>query len=457
MAAFPRPTALAVAFTMLLVVPGCRGAGPSSQTPAAAASVTRTPGAPAYRVRLTATDAGRTWSGHEQIAFTNTGTGALSRIWLRLWANGVGGCSPQAVRVTVTSGGTGGSLRRACTALEVALPTPLDPGARTSIGMDLSIVVPARNDRFGFHGGVANLGGALPILAIHDDSGWHLDPYVDIGESFYSVSGRYRVTLDVPADMRTPSTGSLVRARAGGVGVVRTFEAKRVREFMWSAGDLARTSGRVDGVHVNVWYLPATVGASQAASALGSARTSMRAFDTAFGLYPYPEVDVVLGGFTTFGGMEYPQIVLSIPNGRTVAHELSHQWWWGIVGSDEYAEPWLDESLATWSQALPWNPRTRCRRFEWPSATARITNDMGYWAAHPKEYGTIYLGGSCMLADLAHHIGLAPLERVLVNYARAHAFGVARGVDFRQLVSAEAAKVAPAFDLSAFWIRWRMG
>ena len=76
--------------------------------------------------------------------------------------------------------------------------------------MHVAISVPTKNDRFGYYHGLSMLGTVIPTLAIHDGSGWHLDPFVDLGESFYSVVGKYHVSLTVPHSLSTPSTGELV-------------------------------------------------------------------------------------------------------------------------------------------------------------------------------------------------------------------------------------------------------
>ena len=48
-----------------------------------------------------------------------------------------------------------------------------------------------------------------------------------------------------------------------------------------------------------------------------------------------------------FGGMEYPGFVLDLVSTNALTHELGHQWWYGIVGDDEYNTPWLDEGSPT--------------------------------------------------------------------------------------------------------------
>lgn len=453
MAAFPRTTALAV--VLMLLAGACEGA--SETSPPTSVDMTRTPAEPRTEVRLRGSRGSTRWRGTMTVSFANTGEDPLPLVWFRLWANGGDGCEPQAVRIEVTGGGREGALSRDCTALPVELDAPLVPGDRAEVEMRVSIDVPARNDRFGIHEGLANMGGALPVLAIRGDDGWHLDPYVDLGESFYSVVGSYRVTLDVPTAVATPATGIEIETMARGGRIARTYEAERVRDFAWSAGVLRQRSATVDGARVRVWSRP-SMASGTAERALGDATTAIAAFGSAFGAYPYPEVDVVLASFVTFGGMEYPQFVLANPRRDIVAHELAHQWWWGLVGNDQFAEPWLDESLASWSQFLPWRPLAGdCPRWEWPSDGARLTNDMAYWRVHPREYGTIYDGGACMLADLAGRLGVDRFSRLLRDYAGTYAFGVAQTADFIAVVETVVAEELPGFDIAAFWDRWRVG
>jgi aminopeptidase N len=77
-----------------------------------------------------------------------------------------------------------------------------------------------------------------------------------------------------------------------------------------------------------------------------------------FGAYPYSQLSVVKSNFLQ-GGMEFPQIVLisdTITNQNdeeyVIVHEIAHQWWYGVVGNDEYNHAWLDEGLAEYSTML---------------------------------------------------------------------------------------------------------
>jgi peptidase M1-like protein len=430
----------------------------SLQAPAGAASdpVIRNPGEPSYEVRLRGDAKGHVWHGTESITFTNLEAEPLTTIWLRLWSNGVKGCGARAITVAAFEGGTAGGLSRRCTALPVELKAPLPQGAKATISMDVTIDLPARNDRFGYHGGLALLGTALPTLAIHDDLDWHLDPFVDLGESFYSIVGDYQVTLNVPSDLRTPTTGTAVASETSGHRRFTTYVAHDVRDFEWAAGRLATVRGRSGGTQVVVSYRRHDLTPQAARTALERSIQSLDAYSAGFGTFPYPEMDVVLTSFSAFGGMEYPTIIFTNPGKITISHELGHQFWYGIVGDDQFSSPWLDESFATWTSYLPFGGWKKCADYRFPSANARITNDMGYWLAHPFEYDTIYSGGGCMLANLADRFGLDRFVQILHDYAQDHWLDVTRTDEFKAAIEAAATADGLTFDPATYWDHWRV-
>ena len=424
----------------------------------AGAPIVRNPGYPRYDVHLRAGRLGHVWTGTETVTFTNLDAAPLTDLWIRLWSNGVDGCDAQAIEATLTAGGTQeGGLAQDCTAMHVMLENPVAQGADGVLTMELRIDVPARNDRFGYHAGLTYVGSALPTLAIHDDDLWHLDPFIDIGESFYSVVGSYTVELDVPAALDTPTTGVAANTITSPTRRVTTYEAQDVRDFEWAAGELTRkVAMTVDGTRIRAWYRPSQTSSAKASRALDDGVTTMERYHDAFGSFPYPEMDMVLAAFTSFSGMEYPTIIFTNPDRRTVAHELGHQYWYGIVGNDQFDEPWLDESFATWSQFLPFDPWVGCRMYDWPDETVRLTNDMAYWFAHQNQYWVVYDQGGCMLATLAKRFGLERFLEILHGYADAHRLGIARTEDFQSAIEAAALTDLPSFDTTAFWERWRV-
>src|SRR6185436_11415426 len=147
-------------------------------------------------------------------------------------------CSDPHADVRVTAGGTLGERRRGCTALEVRLPKPLEPGARTQIALDVRISVPSRPDRFGRVGAVASFGNGIPILAVSDRGGWHLPPYTDRGESFYSLASSWNVNVQAKRGLAIASTGIQTASRPEGDTRTVTLSAPRARDFALVIGPM---------------------------------------------------------------------------------------------------------------------------------------------------------------------------------------------------------------------------
>jgi hypothetical protein len=415
---------------------------------------TRTPAAPAYTVNLTSDSSGSVWNGHESVNFTNASASPLNEVYLRLWDNYHGSCPSTPITVTNVTGGTASALSVNCTALKITLPTPLNQGQSGTIGFDLGISVPSGADRFGHDGAYNFIGNALPVLAIRDGSGWHLDPYTNNGESFYSLAADFSVTLDHPTSLLVPATGTSVDTPGTSGRTVTKATASKVRDFAWAAGAFSKISGTSPaGVKVNV-YAVSGISSSSSQSML---TTSMNAIDShaaRFGAYPYSEVDAVLDNNFWFGGMEYPGFVLDLVDSNALTHELGHQWWYGIVGDDEYNSPWLDEAFTDYSTDLAegktgsgcWNS------VSWASSSEKITNSMAYWDAHSSRYSTVVYGyGKCALHDLQRLLGDSTMTTLLRNYAQAHWYGVSTTAEFKA-----AAQAATSTDLTSFWTTHRI-
>ncbi|MCX4742158.1 M1 family aminopeptidase [Streptomyces antibioticus] len=415
---------------------------------------TRTPIAPSYTVSLSSDTTGTVWTGHQSATFTNASATPLAEVYLRLWDNYHGACSAPPITVTGVTGGTAGALSVSCTALPITLPTPLAQGQSATIGFDLGISVPSGADRFGHDGAFSFIGNALPVLAVKDGAGWHLDPYTNNGESFYSLAADFRVTLDHPSGLLVPATGTSVDTPGSSGRTVTTATATQVRDFAWAAGPFSKISGTsAAGTPVNV-YSVTGISSSSAQSMLTTARTAVDAHASRFGAYPYGELDAVIDNNFWFGGMEYPGFVLDLVSTTALTHEIGHQWWYGIVGDDEYTSPWLDESFTDYATDLAlgktgancWNS------VSWASSAEKITNSMAYWDTHSSRYSTVVYGyGKCALHDLRRLIGDTAMAKLLKDYATSHWYGVSTTAEFKA-----AAQAATTTDLTSFWTTHRI-
>lgn len=456
---------LALASVLLCVPQTAAAQAPAAQAPApsGAPASAATPDRPSYEVKLRADTDGSRWTGRQTVSFRNAARTPLRSVDLRLWGNGTDGCgtpaTPSPVRVDRVTGGTPRPLTVGCTALRIDLPVPLTYGARTSVSFDVAITVPDRVHRFGKDGAHRYLGNALPLLSVRDEQGRHLDPDVGFGESFHTLAGDFRVVLDHPTALVVPATGTTTR-RVGAPGrTVSTSVAHGVRDFAWAAGPfLSKTVTSPGGIRLNAYWTAAT-SPEGVATDLKDAVGAVDQFGKRFGRYPYGELDLVMSdALDEFGSMEFPGLVLlwTEPEGSAVVHEIAHQWFYGIVGNDQYASPWLDESFAQYANFSYYGVDTTICGEEqpaWPSETAALTRPMGYYAdGHRSEYvRVVYMRGACALYDLERVLGAPEMAVMLRDYVRDHWLGVATTAEFKR-----AAQAATATDLTPFWTEHRI-
>jgi len=123
----------------------------------------------------------------------------------------------------------------------------------------------------------------------------------------------------------------------------------------------------------------------------------------------------------------------TVRQARGRSHELAHQWWYALVGNNQYADPWLDESITHYSALrFTGEPGTDCAAPPWQGPDDRITNGHDYWDGLPSGhyFVSVYFIGPCMLADLEQTPGSDRMLAMLKSYAVAHRYGVSTPRDF---------------------------
>jgi hypothetical protein len=407
-----------------------------------------------------------TLSGSERIAFVNDGPQALSSVWLRVWPNGYGSCSKPLAKVTLVGGGHAAGWRAGCTALRVRLARPVPAGSSGAVAVRLRVRVPAIRDRFGRDRGNVYLGNALPLLDVAGSKGPSLEPYTGVGDPFYSLVSHWSVRLDLPRELVAATTGSVTRTSSLRHGMRRLVaEAPQARDFAIALGRFSVSSETTSGgVRLRYFRVPGE-STARARDTLRVARAAVETYTSWYGPAGIPEIDLVPGPgtFGGFGsGMEYPGLVLIADEAQVVAHELAHQWWYSLVGDDQWRSPWLDESFAEFSSrrlpasvvprdGLNCNPANPVR----PFGGALLTDSMRHWDAAGSNayYREVYLGGTCALRSLEHDLGAGAMTAFLRSYVDAHRFGVVTTADF---VAALRAAAPPGYDVDAFLRRARI-
>jgi len=237
------------------------------------------------------------------------------------------------------------------------------------------------------------------------------------GDPFYTASSPLvRVRIATDRRLVFATTGRKVSATS----LVQTFEAKNVRDFNFAASP----SYRVSSVKVGSTWIKVYGKAGYPASTVMSyARRAIARYGQLVGTYPYTTFKVAqsAGGY----GMESPQLIW-IPGGVSgshlrwlVYHETAHQWFYGLVGSDQAREPFTDEAAADMMARYVtgiWRA-SRC-------STARLDRSIyGYSAACYFEI--IYIQGAKFLDNLRARIGTTRYWNALKAYVAAHRYGLA--------------------------------
>ena len=350
----------------------------------------------------------------------------------------------------------------------IDLDKPLAPSEHMTLEYDFVTMIPNNPDRFGVYGGIYNVCNFYPILAEYVDGGWSHLPYISEGECFYSEISNYHVTIEAPKAYTFASTGSEVSSDQSGDNLIHKFEAPFVRDFVFSTCEFyEKKTNKLEGVDVNVFYSsdkPAQLEMNGVVDVcFKTAETSLKAFGDAFGKYPYADLDIVLSELAA-GGMEYPNLVI-ITNDVChdyvrmfrsydqlevcLAHEIGHQWFMGIVGSNSAAEPWLDESITSYTE-LVYYEYVGGKQFEnqvmgytskdWDMSALDRDKDenSGYYVDSPySEFATdmdyvsmIYGTGKGFCYQMEEAVGRDEFHGALRAYVHKYAFTNANTKDF---------------------------
>lgn len=277
-----------------------------------------------------------------------------------------------AAAVTGVTGADGQALahtsdREAC-CLTVALPQPLEPGEATTVTIAYEADVPwAEGERFqvcsfpGSDGVTYRLCQFYPMLCPWRDGAFVHHPYAFGGEAFFTECSDYALTLRLPEDFTVIASGREELVSAGDGQAVWQLTAEDMRDLVITATTefAAPVTGQVDGVTVRSWGTPDQ--ADQVSVSLQTALDSIALYEEKIGPCPFDELDICVAYMPVVaGGIEYPGLIeiiqaeLITPEflGITVTHEVAHQWFYSAVGNDQYDEPFLDESFASFCETL---------------------------------------------------------------------------------------------------------
>lgn len=405
-----------------------------------------------YEIDAVYVEEPRKISGTQTVRYVNAEDAPMRSLHFRLWTNeavftDLGGGT------TISSATVDGKQARSSsdgTDFEVSLPKPLPENATAKIELNFETVIPEIAAPFGHHSGVSSLGVWHPVLAVHDEDGWNLAPTTEFGEPYFAEAADYKVRLTLPKSLTAVATGVERDREESGRTRTLTYEAKSARDFALAIGEeLQRVSRKVGGTTVNVYHRPES--AFRAERALDLASRSLSFFSETFGDYPYPEFDLVDAPLVA--GTEYSTLTFAnLQNTEdyvfdtVVPHEVAHQWWYVQVGNDQFEEPWLDESLATYSEWLSAGDAAIRFPDPIPPTTPLNTPVSGFPDSYTYQ-NVAYLRGAQLHRDLAYEIGEEKLLRGLRDYVKKYRYRTADTEDLISTLSESAGEdLTPFFE-----------
>ncbi len=248
--------------------------------------------------------------------------------------------------------------------LAVDLKEKLFPDENVVIKIDFEVKLANINHRLGYGENTINLGNFYPIMCVYEDGkGFSKDLYHSNGDPFYSDCAKYDVEISFNSKFDIASTGDLVSSEKDGNVTKNIYSALNVRDFCVVLSEkFEKVTKKVGKINVNYFGFKSDENLEKC---LAVSCDAVETFNDFFGDYPYKELSIVKSNFV-HGGMEFPGVVLisdKIEDPRdlnyVIVHEIAHQWWYGLVGNDEYNHAWIDEGLTEYSTLLFFEKHTK--------------------------------------------------------------------------------------------------
>jgi hypothetical protein len=355
--------------------------------------------------------------------------------------------------LSLTFNGTGCYFEYHQTLLKVILPSPILPGDTALLQMEFEGQVPVqirRSGRDNAEGIDYTMSQWYPKIAAYDKDGWHAYPYV--AREFYAPFGTFEVEITVPEKYKVAATGSLKNfenywledSRDGKLisyaltaseneKRIWKFKAENVHDFAWAADPEYLHEAQVfdKDLSLHFFYLP-----DYKENWHRLPRYTAQFFEemnSKFGRYPYPQFSAIQGGD---GGMEYPMCTMLKGTGNiagligVTVHEGAHNWYYGIIGSNENNYPWMDEGFTTFAEeevlnAISREPKVNPHKGAYsnhnylvgkPNLLEPLSTPADYYGTNVAHGISAYSRGSLFLAQIRYIIGQESFDKAMLDF-----------------------------------------
>jgi aminopeptidase N len=260
------------------------------------------------------------------------------------------------------------------TLMKLKLHQSVDPGDSVRFYFKFASKMPPASGRYGYMGDHFDVGNWYPTPVVYDRAGWHLNQHID--NEFYQEWADFRVDLRVPKGFIVGATGNLLNADSAlqdtsqavkkwfyhniedTITTLWQFEAKMVHDFAWTADpEYVLLQNEWNGINLNVLTMEHNAEDWKQVTEWGL--EALKFYIQNYGPYPYKQLTIA-DTYVTAGGIEYPNIVFintfispdyALNHFKAVVvHEMAHNWFYGLLASNQTEEEWLDEGFATFAE-----------------------------------------------------------------------------------------------------------
>jgi hypothetical protein len=338
--------------------------------------------------------------------------------------------------------------------LRVQLPRPLGPDEHVAVLLEYTLNLPKiqpdeefSKGGFGFSNRSVSLGNWYPVMApFREERGWYGLKYFPVGDPYVTEVADYNVTITATEGVIVAGTGLETKA-----GNRWHYEAEQARSFAFAASDKYEVStAQIGDITVHSYYFPNNAEAGQVV--LETATQAMELFTELYGSYPFSDYRVAetefagameFSGLTFLGSTFYDEYdgTTRTPLLPLTAHEVAHQWFYGLVGNDQLTEPWLDEAPAEYSAFLYYE-RYLPNDTDWWwfhavdqwAPVGKIDNLIYIFRDNREYYDAVYRRGAQFMHDLRESMGDPAFFAFLEEYQRRYAYQLIASRDFFTLV-----------------------
>jgi hypothetical protein len=271
----------------------------------------------------------------------------------------------------------------------IYLNEPLKSGSRVTITTPFHVKIPSGSiSRMGHIGQSYQITQWYPKPAVYDRNGWNQIPYLNQGE-FYSEFGSFDVSITLPKNYVLGATGDMVdgekelawlEENVKATEAIKTFDSKdldfppsstemktlrfiqkNVHDFAWFCDKRYHVlKGEIITPHtknkVTTWTMFTNAEGNLWKNSIQYMNDAVYYYSLWNGDYPYAHCTAVDGTISAGGGMEYPNITVIGSSGSAfsldvvITHEVGHNWFYGMLGSNERAHAWMDEGINSFNE-----------------------------------------------------------------------------------------------------------